>query len=280
MDKAGKQYWDEVWEGQELPSPVDPRLGTLDNYVNRGFHRLFTRVFSRGNPHVQSLLEIGCARSRWLPYFATEFGFNVSGIDYSETGCSQAVSILNRAGVEGRVACANFFSPPPDMVGAFDVVVSFGVVEHFEDTAACLSSFAAFLKPGGVMITVIPNLAGIIGAIQKRLGRTIYVVHVPMDKRTLRGAHQRAGLSVQTCGYFLGINWGVLNFSDWRNYYLRWIARGLQSFASRFFWLLERMGLRIRPNRLTSPYIVCLAQARPVGRAAVRGLGQTGGQIE
>lgn len=56
-----------------------------------------------------------------------------------------------------------FFSPPASMLGKFDVVVTFGVVEHFIDTRACLDAMSQFLKPGGLLVTSIPNLAGWIG---------------------------------------------------------------------------------------------------------------------
>lgn len=52
-------------------------------------------------------LEIGCARSRWLPYFAKEFGFEVSGIDYSEVGSQQATQILFNEGVQGNIVFAD-----------------------------------------------------------------------------------------------------------------------------------------------------------------------------
>jgi len=84
------------------------------------------------------------------PYFAKEFGFKVYGIDYSEIGCKQAREVLSNTGVEGNVICAIFFSPPENLIDAFDVVVSFGVVEHFEDTAG-IAAFSRFLKPNGIL---------------------------------------------------------------------------------------------------------------------------------
>ena len=117
---------------ETLPAPVDPRDKTLSNYVARKFHELFTRVLPRG--HNVRLLEVGCARSRWLPYFAAEHGYEVTGLDYSTMGCEQARQILAAAGVEGRIVEGDLFSPPEDLLEAFDVVISFGLVEHFDDT--------------------------------------------------------------------------------------------------------------------------------------------------
>lgn len=260
LDKAGKSYWDSVWKGGSVPGPVNPSDTHLTNYVNLCFHQLFVYYLSCEAGETRSLLEVGCARSTWLPYFAKEFGFRVSGIDYSELGCEQAQTISERAGVKADVVCSDFFAPPADMLGAFDVVVSFGVVEHFADTAACVDAFRGFLRPGGIMVTIIPNLVGLIGWIQKRFGRLVYDMHVPLTPGELYMAHENAGFRVVTCRYFMSANWYVLVLPEWGKGLRYAIARCLQVCSSRLAWLLERRGIAVRPNRATSPYIVCVAK--------------------
>jgi SAM-dependent methyltransferase len=61
--------------------------------------------------------------------------------------------VLDAAGVPGEIVCADLFAPPPHLLAQFDVVVSFGVVEHFDDTAACVAACARLVKPGGLMVT-------------------------------------------------------------------------------------------------------------------------------
>ena len=132
MDKAGKEYWDKAWGTYDIPKEVNPRHGGLPNYVNRRFHEYFCQIFSNMNTQGKKVLEIGCARSVWLPYFAKEFGFKIYGIDYSEIGYQQAMQILSNEEVKGEIVCADFFSPSESMLKAFDVVVSFGVLEQNE----------------------------------------------------------------------------------------------------------------------------------------------------
>jgi cyclopropane fatty-acyl-phospholipid synthase-like methyltransferase len=273
LDRAGQEYWDALWEDETLPAPVDPRDKALSNYVARKFHELFTRVLPRG--HNVRLLEVGCARSRWLPYFAAEYGYEVTGLDYSTMGCEQARQILAAAGVEGRIVEGDLFSPPEDLLEAFEVVVSFGLVEHFEDTAAATEALGRFLVPGGTLVTVIPNLGGsLIALIQRFVNRPVFDVHVPLDRRQLAEAHRAAGLDLRSCGYFLGVNWNVVNITTWQNATLRrQVMRGLSG-MSKAAWWLEARGLRLRPNRLTSPYVVAIARstkritdARPVDHA-------------
>ncbi len=193
-----------------------------------------------------------------MPYFAKEFRFKVYGIDYSEIGCQQTMQILSKEGVKGDIVCGDFFSPPEWMIGEFDVMVSFGVLEHFEETEGCISAFSRFLKPEGVMITNIPNLTGLIGLIQKMINRNVFDIHVPLSPENILEAYQKNSLFAVSCGYFLAANFGVVNFENLRsNFLYAWI---LQSFCwlNRAIWFIDKL-MPVKPNRWSSPYINCVA---------------------
>ena len=81
-------------------------------------------------PPGSRLLEIGAARSRWLPYFAQHFGLQVTGLDYSQDGCEQARAILARSNRSGDIVCADLFAPPPRLLRRFDVVWAAGGTPH------------------------------------------------------------------------------------------------------------------------------------------------------
>ncbi|GAX92063.1 hypothetical protein EFBL_3754 [Effusibacillus lacus] len=259
-DKAGKHYWDSIWETNNLPKAVNPNQRGLNNYVDKNFHELFNKIFSDTTTYNLKLLEIGCANSRWLPYFAKEYGFKITGLDYSERGCDQARKILANESVEGEIVWADFFSPPDYMLEAYDVVVSFGVVEHFEDTSDCLQAFSKFLKPGGIIITIIPNLNGITGELQKIVNRPIFDIHVPLDREALALAHEKSGFTLKDCEYFLFINLGVLNFGDLKNKYFYKILVGIQFWVSKTIWVVEGLIPIFKPNRWTAPYIYCFGK--------------------
>jgi len=260
MDKAGKTYWDGLWANAVLPPAVNPRTAGLNNYVNRKFHEYFTGAFSSFDTKGKKLLEIGCARSAWLPYFAREFGFDVHGLDYSELGCQQARAVLANEGVEGEIVCADFFSAPPQLTGAFDVVVSFGVVEHFQNTSECLAAFARFLRPGGLLVTSIPNLTGLNGSLQKLFGRAVFDIHVPLNREALAEAHSRSGLDVTSCEYFLLLNLGVVNVERMRGTVWHTLISGLNSCLSKLIWLVDSIRPVVPRNAWSSPYTNCLAR--------------------
>lgn len=215
------------------------------------------------NPKDKRLLEIGAGNSQWLPYFAKEFGFEVTGLDYSQLGCQQAQQNLAEEGVKGDVILADFFDPPETMLSTFDVVVSFGVVEHFENTQQCLSAIARFLKPGGIMFTLIPNLLGLIGKLQTILDRDTYDLHVPMDQSNLQRAHEQASLNVLDCRYFIFSDFGVCNINNLphesKEYALKRTLLRVIVQLTLPFWVIEEYTRILKPNRLTSPYVICVA---------------------
>jgi 2-polyprenyl-3-methyl-5-hydroxy-6-metoxy-1,4-benzoquinol methylase len=266
-DIAGSAYWDGVWQSADtVAQPVDPTRADLDNYVNRRLHQdVLAPLFAVPDAGRRSLLEVGCANSAWLPYFATQFGWKVHGLDYSETGCLQARRVLERAGVEGTVTHGNAFAPPAALKEAFDAVVSFGVVEHFADTPEVVRAFARLLRPGGTIVTVVPNMVGSVGLLQKVLNRSVYDRHVPLDTAALRRAHELSGLRVHACRYFLSTSYSVANVhgldpSLWSTRAKNFLRVNLGR-ASKAVWALEQAAhVELPAVRMLAPYVVCVAR--------------------
>jgi 2-polyprenyl-3-methyl-5-hydroxy-6-metoxy-1,4-benzoquinol methylase len=263
IDKAGKSYWEHLWSAQ-LPATNLSSQSRYVNYQKNRFRRFFSEVFADRETSGARLLEAGCGSSSWLPYFATEFGFVVTGIDYSPSGCERARANLSLHNTAGEIVCADFFKPPEDMRNVFDVVFSAGVVEHFTDTAACLKSLATFLKPGGLIVTSIPNLTGLCGWMQRLLNRPVFDVHVPLDAAALATAHENAGLQVSSCDYFMSTNFGVISLNGIATRspagLVKRIAVAGLTRLSYLIWSIEDLVRPMRPNRLSSPYINCVAR--------------------
>lgn len=263
-DLAGKEHWDESWIDSKIPSSIDPHNQSLDNYTNRCFHEYFSKIFSGLDTQGLKLLEIGCARSAWLPYFAKEFSFQVYGIDYSEIGCQQAREILYNVALEGEIICANFFSPPQSILGVFDIVVSFGVAEHFEDTNACIDQFSKFLKPNGILITIIPNLTGWLGFLQNAFNKAVYQIHIPINMQELKIAHVKANLEILDCRYFMSQSLALISLKGTEKDEIKtrmktWIQLYL-SRLTKLLWLLEDFVKPLPTSATFSPYILCTAK--------------------
>jgi 2-polyprenyl-3-methyl-5-hydroxy-6-metoxy-1,4-benzoquinol methylase len=201
-----EHYWTEVWS--EAAREDQPAGASPADYLEQELDRFFRRALTGG---AKNLLEVGCGSSRWMPYFAHTFGLRVSGIDYSQVGCDQAEALLREAGVRGDVLCRDALAGNSDLVQRFDVVISLGLVEHFADTAEIVRSLARYVRPGGLLISTSPNLAGVLGAAQRILNRPVYEGHVPFQLEDLAQAHCDAGLTVEAAAYIGGLDFHMVN---------------------------------------------------------------------
>lgn len=255
------EYWEDAWNGKNVPGAIDPHNDAPEGHIYQALHALFVRALGAHCTPGAQLIEIGCGGSRWLPYFHREFGYAVSGIDYTVRGVRLSQLILEKAGVNGKIVQGDLFEPPADWIEQFDVVVSFGLVEHFENTSQVISACARYLRPGGQMITLVPTMRGLYGVAYRILRPAVYRKHIPHSQTTLAMAHANAGLSITYKGYLLGLP-GLISAPVSRS----WIGR-VAFAASRLYWRLERAGFGIPPNRFTSPYALCIA-TKPLAAAS------------
>jgi 2-polyprenyl-3-methyl-5-hydroxy-6-metoxy-1,4-benzoquinol methylase len=263
MKKTTRDYWDNIWESDSEAKAFDPNAPDIHQWVNQQFHAYFSNLFKHMDTNDKTLLEVGCGGSIWLPYFAKQYGFKIAGLDYSEQGCILAEKILQNEDVSGKIIWADLFQPPSNMIAAFDVVISFGLVEHFEDTHACLKAINQFLAPGGLLISFVPNMVGFTGLLQKVLNKQVYGLHVVLNSESLKSGHREAGLSIDESGYFLSFNPSMINIvgHDKKSRVPRskkLIFYLLYQF-SKIIWVFERQFFSLPATRIFSPYIFCIA---------------------
>jgi SAM-dependent methyltransferase len=259
--KVSHRYWDDMWLTDTLPTPLDFSSGVRVKPVSRHI-RDFVVAHIRPLGLAPAVIEVGCGGSVWLPYFRKDLGWQAAGLDYSLRGCTLARRVLDRAGVDVPVHYCDLFAPLPDLVQAFDAVVSFGVVEHFVPTSRVVEALAKFIRPGGVVVTIVPNLVGWLGALQKRLNRSIYEMHVPLTAASLAQAHAEAGLEVlearyvSTMDFYVAIEGG--NTGEAR-FGARSALKAMR-LLSKVLWLAENLSCPVPTTKSLSPYIGCVAR--------------------
>jgi len=239
MDKTSPEYWSDYWRKSDAAETINsPAKISLNNYQINCFHTYFKNNIQPAD-RGKNVLEIGCGNSFWLPYLHKEFGLEVYGIDYSELACQRTRDILKLSNTTGEIYYADLFNPPAELVEKFDFVVSFGVVEHFTDTAQVLSKCAVFLKKGGTMFTSVPNINGFYGFWQKAMDLDVYNVHVPIPQEMLKKSLESAGLkNVHITN--LGVCSSSVTISPSVSWYSakRIISLNLNRFF-KIFWLLH-----------------------------------------
>ncbi len=109
----------------------------------------------------ETLLDIGCNWGRWS-IAAAQKGYDVVGIDPSIGAVMTARRVFKQLGLNGRfvVADGRFL---PFAQGVFDVVFSYGVLQHIDKEASQLviNDIARVIKKGGTCLIQLPNLYGI-----------------------------------------------------------------------------------------------------------------------
>jgi SAM-dependent methyltransferase len=265
-DRAGAAFWDGLWASKTSPPREigSPRLKHWEVQHAVFFDRAFSLLGETKGKH---LLEIGAGDSGWLPYFAKRWGFQISGLDYSPVGCERASALASTAGVHVNMILADMFDPPAALEGAVDVIVSIGVVEHYEDTELVLRALSWFVRPGGILVTIVPNMPGLVGWLFRIFNRPVYDIHIPLDSTRLRAAHEQAGLDLTSCENMMSINLGVPNLvgldpSKLSTKLKRLVLLAMIAF-SRAVWAFERLFGDLPSHSYVSPYIATVAR-KPV----------------
>jgi SAM-dependent methyltransferase len=161
---ASREHWDRIYDGACVAHWL-PGWKPDGSYVLMVLESVLRREIAQSR--AQSILEIGCGNSVWLPYFARELRVAVAGIDRSESGCRLAEENLAASGAKGVIHHRDVLECTAEEIGQFDFVYSLGVVEHFADVRKALSKFAEFVRPGGVLLTEIPNFPSFHSALSR-----------------------------------------------------------------------------------------------------------------
>jgi len=246
MRLTDRQFWEHRWRSRAEAKPAERiHPGSMP------FHPLLVRTLPRGGSYV----EVGCAPGRNMVYFHRTFGYRVAGIDYV------ADDICRRTLDENHVEAYQLYhldfleELPP---ARFDVVASFGFVEHFTGLEEVLARHVALVNPGGYVVIGVPNF---------RWGQ--YLIRLLLDRDSLR----RHNLEAMKCGVIRRILTGlgareILYCGHYRTFGIWTDREDLPPAVVRGVWLLDagfqRLARRLRadtlPNRFFSPYAVTIAR--------------------
>src|SRR3954451_17322753 len=137
------EYWSEQWERE-----------SFDRLLEVARHSPLTRYLEREIRPGDRVLEGGCGLGQYVHHFASR-GVDISGIDYSRVAVEKHLA-LNPG---SQVVVGDLGDLPfPD--ASFDVYVSLGVLEHYEDgPAGILAEARRVLVDDGRLIASVPYLS-------------------------------------------------------------------------------------------------------------------------
>jgi len=138
---------------------------------------------------IKRVLEVGCSNGRWLRWFRRQYGCEVHGVDLDKVGFS--------TGDTGFVLADGFNLPYEN--GVFDLVFSFGLVEHFKpkDRFSLLGEQVRTLRKKGYLICEVPkvyrNLEPFRARVLKQQG------HYAVNMQEMVAAFKSLGVNVSAC---------------------------------------------------------------------------------
>lgn len=256
-DLAGVQHWDSIY--QRPVSNMKPGW-TPKNYTELTLAHILLSEIERVKP--KTVLEVGCGNSTWLPYIAKFTGASVAGIDYSEDGCNLARERLKVEQISADIHCLDIFDADATTLGQFDLVYSLGVVEHFSDLQAVLAALLQFVRPGGYLLSEIPNLRSAHGILSWIWQPQLLAMHMPLKKKDLIRSYHNLDLQ-DVRGHYRGVF--SLNVINWKKY-PRWpsVAAQLLPAIEKFVYYADRFFFRKIPIfwgiPFFAPYIYVVGQ--------------------
>lgn len=99
-------------------------------------------------PAPARVLECGSGSGEVSAWMASN-GYDVVLLDASPSALAFAEKRFQREGLNGKFVLGNVYELPFED-GSFDIVTSFGLLEHFEDVDTVIAEMARVVKPGGM----------------------------------------------------------------------------------------------------------------------------------
>lgn len=145
-------------------------------------------------------MEAGCGHGKFSMLLGLT-GAHVWLMDYNETAIESARAAHGMVGLQPECVVGSILNPDAGLKGTFDVVCSFGTLEHFlgEHREEAVARCAELLRPGGMMYFSVPNRYGFMSraviGIRSRLGQfKPGFFEMPYSRKELSRLAEAAGL--------------------------------------------------------------------------------------
>ncbi|HUG77692.1 MAG TPA: class I SAM-dependent methyltransferase [Burkholderiales bacterium] len=214
--------WDKLWE--HAPN----RVRELMYNVSQAEHSVVWRAIRRameeyGIRKDSSTIELGAGAGTVSAAFAKQ-GAHVTVLDYSQAALDTSATVFQSLGLMQASVLADALKLPAEMLGKYDVSLSFGMAEHFEgqDRLIIIKAHFDVLRPGGLAIISVPNLHCWPYRFWKwereLTGRWSFGLELPYTRRELADLCHRLGIRryrVDGSPFFSSLNF-VLPFARWK----------------------------------------------------------------
>jgi SAM-dependent methyltransferase len=152
-DKSGSiAVFDHDWQ-EMLDDAPDGAFGPQEELFGEVKNEALARIFP---PGPGTMLECGCGTAEVSAYFAQR-GYACTLLDASDTALELARRRFAAVGQEPTLVNGDVYDMPFED-GTFDVLTSFGLLEHFDDVEKVIDEMVRVVKPGGLFFAdIVPK---------------------------------------------------------------------------------------------------------------------------
>ncbi|HWD88901.1 MAG TPA: methyltransferase domain-containing protein [Mucilaginibacter sp.] len=239
-----RAFWANYWESKKGLAFKVP--------ANYTFYKLLKNIVEQND--TQTAIELGGFPGYYAIFLKKYFRLKTTLFDYyihpgflKEVLAANELTEKDIGVIEGDLF--NYHA-----AAQYDLVLSCGLIEHFNDTKDIIAQHLPFLKPGGTLFITLPNFTGVNGWVQRKYDMGNYQKHniSSMDPQKLAAYCKELGLK-NVEAYYYG------KFSIWLE------NRDEQSGFTKAFlkalWFAGKIATKIVPveSKRFSPYIVVKA---------------------
>lgn len=224
------------------------------SYIPESYSSFFMEKYLPTLPRETTFIEIGGFPGKIAAYFKIKYNFDVTILDYFIDP-----KVVNKTEIKNgipensiNVIESNFFEYNSRV--KYDIVCSFGFIEHFENIEDTIKRHVQLLKPSGILLISLPNFRGINGLLQKFADPNNLAIHNLNAMRTniLKEGCFKAGLKKVEVGYFGKFGLWLEKSAPCNNTTKHFI-KFMNKYLSYFFKILNV------ESRLFSPFIIIRA---------------------
>lgn len=199
-------------------------------------------------------LEIGCVPGTFLSYICKKFGYFPEGIDFDEKTIETTSQTLKENGLNDFKIYKEDFNKW-QTEERYDLVCSFGFIEHFDNAAEVVKKHIDLTKEGGKIIIEVPNFAGFNGFLHKLVDKPSLAKHNTsiMNLEFFEKIAKENNLKVKYLGYY-----GSFHF-QW-GYGRLHTANPLQVILYAILKLISKITIHVKMRNKLSNYIIFIAE--------------------
>ena len=245
--KTNKNFWNWYLNESQVKNDINRDLYFDNNIVN-----FFEQNINFDK--IDNVFEIGCCPGRFLKFFHSK-KIEINGIDYSKESFNEMIEDFKKNNISYNNIILEDFSKFKSKK-KYDLVCSFGFIEHFDDVAPVINSHVDLLNDKGTLLIGIPNFTGITGFFQKHVEKKILDAHnlKIMNLQFFYDIASNYSLSIENISFLGGYDNDMISRTkkkSFKNIFLRIILKILQ--ISKLHILMRKF-----KNKYFSSYIIAL----------------------